>query len=295
MRRHSAIVPNDLHAAGVRTAVGGRTSGLAAPTQRRRQETASGAGHRSARARDGRPVTDGRIQLGLRVCSTLRFSPQPCEVCDAAPANLSTSALRNSGHPRSKLMELPLLSRRARSCRSRRCAAIAPRTAAEPALSKLRLPVGDARLPRHIQGTDPLSTSLPNRRGPRLAGTCPCPDARPARSPRTACVTFHGFRVGCTSRRCGTRRGIVPSLLDRRSGGRPPPACLQASSPVAAGPAVAGALTLTEPLGRTSSMCGSSPRRLGRRSHGLPPWLPRARQPELRTSGPDCPKSRDTR
>ena len=53
--------------------------------------------------------------------------------------------------------------------------------------------------------------------------------------------------------RCGTRRGVVPNLLPAPPGGCPPPACCQASSPVTGGRAVSGALTLTEPLGRTWS------------------------------------------
>ncbi len=62
--------------------------------------------------------------------------------------------LRNFGHPRSKPMELPLPGHQARSCRSHPCAAIT-RTTAHLAASTLRVPVGDARLARHVEGADP--------------------------------------------------------------------------------------------------------------------------------------------
>ena len=197
-------------------------------------------------------MAGGRIRLET-VCAQ-RYGFRRCHVRPSDAARTirpRTSVLRNSGHPRSKPLELPLLGHRARSCRSRRCAAIAPRTTADPASSTLRVPVGDARHPCHIKGADPLA--LPSRTAgfPSEPARVRARPARPARSPRTACVTFHAS--GFAAHPDDAERGAESFPLSlRRSGGRPPPTCLQAPSPVAGGHAVSGVLTLTESLRRTS-------------------------------------------
>ena len=148
------------------------------------------------------------------VCSTLRFSPLPCQAKRRGTNERPrTSILRNFGQPRSKPLELPLLGHRARSCRSRRCAAIAPRTTAKPGFIHAARPRRRRPAPLSHQRRRPLSASFPNRRVPRRTGACPR-QARPSRAlPAGGMRHIPCLRVRCASRRCGTRRGVVPTLL----------------------------------------------------------------------------------
>lgn len=128
--------------------------------------------------------------------------------------------LRNSGHPRSKPMELPLLGHRARSCRSRRvrrhCARTHSSTRPHPRCAS----------PSETPGT-PVTSKAPTLErftsaaiGPPTRGTCPCALAAPARIPRTRHAS-HTVPSGFSraSDRRETRRGAVPTLLapQRRS------------------------------------------------------------------------------
>ena len=120
--------------------------------------------------------------------------------------------LRNFGHPRSKPMELPLLGHRARSCRSRPCAAI---TRAR-LLTRLH--------PRYASPSEtpgsPVTSKAPSLKrfpsassGPPAGGTCPCSPgrSRPLLPARHSSHRAAGF-VRASERR-ETRRGAVPMLL----------------------------------------------------------------------------------
>ena len=188
------------------------------------------------------------------VCAQ-RYGFRRCHVrpCDAARTRRPrTSVLRNPGHPRSKPLELPLLGHRARSCRSRsvrrhyarttcatrlhpRCASPSetpgtPVTSKAPTLERFLPEPPGSPASRHVSVPGRQSRALPSAG----MGHIPCPP-------------------GFAAHPDDAERGAESFPLSlRRSGGCPPPTCLQAPSPVAGGHAVSGVLTLTEPLGRTS-------------------------------------------
>ncbi len=121
--------------------------------------------------------------------------------------------LRNSGHPRSKPMELPLLGHRARSCRSRPCAAIKRARLLTRLYPRCTSPSETPGSP--VTSKAPTLERFPSPScGPPTRGTCPYPPAAPAHIPRTR----HPSRgepsgVKRASAQRETRRGAVPMLL----------------------------------------------------------------------------------
>ena len=121
--------------------------------------------------------------------------------------------LRNSGHPRSKPMELPLLGHRARSCRSRPCAAIKRARLLTRLYPRCTSPSETPGSPVTSKAPTLERFSSPSC-GPPTRGTCPYPPAAPARIPRTRHPSL-GVPSGVkrASARRETRRGAVPMLL----------------------------------------------------------------------------------
>ena len=155
--------------------------------------------------------------------------------------------LRNSGHPRSKPMELPLLGHRARSCRSRPRAPPLRAHDCSPGLIHATRPRRRRPAPPSHRRRRPLSASLPTRPVRRPAARVRDRRPLPSASPYAAHVTCRAFQVQSrvrSTRNAARSRSHAPM---RHSDGRPSPARLQASSAVADGRAVSGALTLTEP------------------------------------------------
>ena len=117
--------------------------------------------------------------------------------------------LRNSGHPRSKPMELPLLGHRARSCRSRPRAPPLRAHHCSPGLIHAARPRRRRPAPPSHRRRRPLSASLPPRsaRWPaaRVRDRWPLPSASPARGTRhMPCLP------GSVARPIDAKRGAEP-------------------------------------------------------------------------------------
>ena len=141
--------------------------------------------------------------------------------------------LRNSGHPRSKPMELPLLGHRARSCRSRRVRRHYARTPAPPGLIRAARPRRRRPAPPSHRRHRPLSASLPPRPVRQPAARVRAPGRSrahsPHRHPPPAVPAGVPARVRPT-RNAARSRSRAPCATATVAG-RPPVARLRPPSP----------------------------------------------------------------
>ena len=136
------------------------------------------------------------------VCSTLRFSPLPCQAkrrgtndtsSDVRPAKLRASPKQTTGtaspRPPGTVLSVPSIRRH---CTAHHC---------QPGFIHAARPRRRRPAPPSHRRCRPLSASFPNRRVPKRTGTCPR-QARPSRA-----LPAGGMRhIPCLRVRCASRR-----------------------------------------------------------------------------------------
>ncbi len=142
--------------------------------------------------------------------------------------------LRNSGHPRSKPMELPFLGHRARSCRSRRVRRHYARTVTPPGLIHAARPRRRRPAPPPHRRRRPLSVSLPRRsvRRPaaRVRARWPLPRASPGSPARVTITCPPGSSRVRSARNAARSRSHAPCATATVAR-RPPVSRLRPPSP----------------------------------------------------------------